>query len=190
MQYNKDSHINNVDDVIKFFRYIVDERNVNFNPDDMFEDYIPADGTNAFTPEECEIYNHLTKECFDICEKEEADIYEIAFELLNYKKTYAKSVWLSKLKAKVNLVEQGSLLSMSLQMWKTVMWFSFFSMIKRMLQPSKSMLSSNLCETWDLILNESIKGCIVFLIYFFCPSQDILGISVNHLYKRLNPQTA
>ena len=105
-------------------------------------------------------------------------------------KTYAKSVWLSKLKAKENLVEQGSLLSMSLQMWKTVMWFSFFSMIKRMLQPSKSMLSSNLCETWDLMLNETIKGCIVFLIYFFCPSQDILGISVNHLYKRLNPQTA
>ena len=86
MQYNKDSHINNVDDVIKFFRYSVDERNVNFNPDDMFEDYMSADGTNAFTPEECEIYNHLTKECFDICEKEEADIYEIAFELLNYKK--------------------------------------------------------------------------------------------------------
>ena len=85
MQYNKDSHINNVDDVIKFFRYIVDERNVNFNPDDIFEDYMSADGTNAFTPEECEIYNHLTKECFDICEKEEADIYEIAFELLNYK---------------------------------------------------------------------------------------------------------
>ena len=105
-------------------------------------------------------------------------------------KTYAKSVWLSKLKAKVNLVEQGSLPSMTLQMWKTVRWFFFFSMIKRMLQPSKSMLSSNLCETWDLILNESIKGCIVFLIYFFCPSQDILGISVNHLYKWFNPQTA
>ena len=29
----------------------------------------------------------------------------------------------------------------------------FFSMIKRMLQPSKSMLSSNLCKTWDLLLN-------------------------------------
>ena len=40
MQYNKDSHINNVDDVRKFFRYIVDERNVNFNPDDMFEDQL------------------------------------------------------------------------------------------------------------------------------------------------------
>ena len=42
---------------------------------------------------------------------------------------------------------------MSLQMWKTVMWFFFFSMIKRMLLQSKSMLSSNLCETWDLTLN-------------------------------------
>ena len=34
--------------------------------------------------------------------------------------------------------------------------FPFFSMIKRVLQPSKSMLSSNLCETWNLILNKSI----------------------------------
>ena len=33
------------------------------------------------------------------------------------------------------------------------MWFFFFSMIKRILQPSKSMLSSNLCKTGDLILN-------------------------------------
>lgn len=37
---------------------------------------------------------------------------------MRLQKTYAKSVWLSKLKAKVNLVEQGALLSMSLQMWK------------------------------------------------------------------------
>lgn len=29
--------------------------------------------------------NHLKEECFDICEKEEADIYEIAFELLKNK---------------------------------------------------------------------------------------------------------
>ena len=77
MQYNKDSHINNVDDVIKFFRYIVDERNVNFNPDDMFEDYMSADGTNAFTPEECEIYNRLVEEAFKICDKENVGIYEI-----------------------------------------------------------------------------------------------------------------
>lgn len=69
MQYNKDSHINNVDDVRKFFHYIVNERNVNFNPDDMFEDYMSADGTTAFTPEECEIYNRLVEESFDISEE-------------------------------------------------------------------------------------------------------------------------
>ena len=51
-------------------------------------DYMSADGTNAFTPEECEIYNRLTEECFDICEKEDADIYEIAFELLKTRWSY------------------------------------------------------------------------------------------------------
>ena len=77
MQYNKDSHINNVDDVRKFFHYIVEERNVNFNTDDMFRDYMLADGSNAFTPEECEIYNRLVEEAFKICDKENVDIYEI-----------------------------------------------------------------------------------------------------------------
>lgn len=77
MQYNKDSHINNVDDVRKFFHYIVEERNVNFNPDDMFRDYMLADGSNAFTPEECEIYNRLVEKAFKICDKENVDIYEI-----------------------------------------------------------------------------------------------------------------
>lgn len=77
MQYNKDSHINNVDDVRKFFHYIVEERNVNFNSDDMFRDYILADGSNAFTPQECEIYNRLVEEAFKICDKENVDIYEI-----------------------------------------------------------------------------------------------------------------
>lgn len=42
---------------------------MNFNPDDMFEDYISADGTTAFTPEECEIYNRLVEESFDISEE-------------------------------------------------------------------------------------------------------------------------
>ena len=77
MQYNKDSHINNVDDVRTFFHYIVEERNVNFNSDDMFRDYMLADGSNAFTPEECEIYNRLVEEAFKICDKENVDIYEI-----------------------------------------------------------------------------------------------------------------
>lgn len=65
--------------------YIVEDRNVNFNPDDMFEDYMLSDGTTAFTPEECEIYNRLMEESFDICEKEEFDIYEIGLDILKKK---------------------------------------------------------------------------------------------------------
>ena len=74
---------------------------------------------------------------------------------MRLQKTYAKSVWASNQKAKENLVEQESSRSMFLPMSKMVRLFSFFSMIKRMLQPSKSMLSSNLCKTWDLILNRT-----------------------------------
>ena len=48
--------------------------------------------------------------------KEFLEIRIILCKATRLQKTYAKSVWLSKLKAKVNLVEQGSLLSMSLQM--------------------------------------------------------------------------
>ena len=85
MIYTNESHILSVKDVEAFFHHIVFERKVNFHPDDMFEDYMLADVTPAFTQDECEIYNHLTEECFGICEKEEADIYEIAFELLTNK---------------------------------------------------------------------------------------------------------
>ena len=44
-----------------------------------------AEGTNAFTPEECEIYNRLVEEAFEICEKENVDIYEIALDILKKK---------------------------------------------------------------------------------------------------------
>ena len=79
---------------------------------------------------------------------------------MRLQKTYAKSVWLSNQKAKVNLVEQESSRSMFLPMSKMVRLFSFFSMIKRMLQPSKSMLSSNLFKTWDLILNRTYNEAV------------------------------
>lgn len=36
----------------------------------------------TFTPEEAAKYNALMDECFDVCEKENADIYEIMGEYL------------------------------------------------------------------------------------------------------------
>ena len=78
MTYNSNSHIKSVKDVETFFHHIIFERKVNFNPDDMFEDYVSCEGgINTFTIEECAIYNRLMDESFKICEKEEVDIYGI-----------------------------------------------------------------------------------------------------------------
>lgn len=83
MIYNINSHIESIEDVKAFFHHIVDERKVNFHPDDMFEDYVSCEGgINTFTLEECAIYNRLMDESFKVCEKAEVDIYGIGLEEL------------------------------------------------------------------------------------------------------------
>lgn len=78
MQYNKDSKIATINDVKEFFYHLVNERSLNFHPDNRFEDYVSCDdGSNPFSQEECAIYNWLMDECFDVCEKNGADIYAI-----------------------------------------------------------------------------------------------------------------
>lgn len=83
MIYNVDSHIRSVEDVKAFFHYLVDERKVNFHPDDDFADYICNDDkTPSFTKEEVMMYNRLMEESFDVCEKTNVDVYEIGFAIL------------------------------------------------------------------------------------------------------------
>ena len=83
MQYNKETRITSVDDVKEFFHHLVSERNLNFHPDDRFEDYVSCDdGSNTFSQEECSVYNRLMDESFDVCEKNGADIYAIGLELM------------------------------------------------------------------------------------------------------------
>lgn len=83
MQYNSESKIATIDDVEEFFHHLVSERNLNFHPDDRFEDYVSCgDGSNTFSQEECSVYNRLMDESFDVCEKNGADIYAIGLELM------------------------------------------------------------------------------------------------------------
>ena len=82
MQYNKETRITSVDDVKDFFHHLVNERKVNFHPDDRFADYVSEDGVPSFSQEECAIYNHLMDESFDVCENRGADIYVIGLELM------------------------------------------------------------------------------------------------------------
>ena len=83
MQYNNETRITSVDDVKEFFHHLVSERNLNFHPDDRFEDYVSCDdGSNTFSQEECSVYNRLMDESFDVCEKNGVDIYAIGLELM------------------------------------------------------------------------------------------------------------
>lgn len=80
MTYNNESHIKSVEDVKVFFHHLVDERKVNFHPDDMFEDYVSCEGgINTFTLEECALYNRLMDESFKVCKDVGVDIYRIGF---------------------------------------------------------------------------------------------------------------
>lgn len=83
MKYNDDSRIATVDDVKEFFIHLVNDRMVNFHPDDRFEDYVSREDRNKiFTQKECAVYNHLMDESFEVCEKNGADIYAIGLELM------------------------------------------------------------------------------------------------------------
>lgn len=49
----------------------------NFHPDNMFGGYVSCGGgINTFTIEACAIYRLMDKS-FEVCEKEEVDVYEI-----------------------------------------------------------------------------------------------------------------
>ena len=78
---NEESHITTVADVKAFFHHLVDERKLNFHPDDDFADYISLDDqTPTFSDEEVAVYNRLMDESFDICEAAGVDIYELALD--------------------------------------------------------------------------------------------------------------
>ena len=80
MKYTAASHINSVKDVEVFFHHLVDDRKVNFHPDDDFANYVClADNTPSFSAVEVVMYNRLMDESFDVCDKADIDIYDIGF---------------------------------------------------------------------------------------------------------------
>lgn len=84
MTYDRDSHIKSVEDVKTFFHHLVDERKLNFHPDDDFVDYVSyEEKTPTFTKEEVEVYNQLMEESFSACDVAGIDIYEIGFHELH-----------------------------------------------------------------------------------------------------------
>jgi len=69
-----------IEDVKQFAKELTAE-GLSFHPDDDFNDYINfTSGEPSYTSEEAEIRNKLMNECFDVCENEGIDIYEVMME--------------------------------------------------------------------------------------------------------------
>ena len=55
---------------------------LNFHPDDRFEDYINYETKEpTYTKEEAMLRNRLLEQAFDVCDKDNADIYELCIEI-------------------------------------------------------------------------------------------------------------
>lgn len=86
MVYTTDSHIISVEDVKIFFHHLIEDRKLNFHPDDDFADYICyADNTPIFTQDEVTKYNRLMDESFGVCKDNGTDIYNIGLDELKNK---------------------------------------------------------------------------------------------------------
>ena len=72
-----------VQEVKEFFKYLANERKLNFHPNDDFANYVSYDEkTPSFTKEEVDVYNRLMEESFKVCDATGVDIYEIGLQEL------------------------------------------------------------------------------------------------------------
>ncbi len=69
-------------EVHDFFYALMYELDLNFHPDTNFDDYIKGNSSDQlFSQEQCLILNGILGDCFEVCEKEGSDIYEIGLKI-------------------------------------------------------------------------------------------------------------
>ena len=80
--YTSDSHIVTPKEVRKFFRYLIQSREIDLHPDNTLEEGM---GSPALTADEAALFNRLVKEGFTVCQEKGANIYEYGYEeMQNY----------------------------------------------------------------------------------------------------------
>ena len=78
MKYTKDSHITNIDEVKAFFHYALCDKNIAIHPDDSLTDLSEEELKQMnVTKDEAVNYDRLMDECFEVCKRENADIYDM-----------------------------------------------------------------------------------------------------------------
>ena len=76
-------NIKTIEDVKSFFTDLVYKLELNFHPDDSFDQYITENGRQLFTQQEASVFDSLMNECFNVCDQNDTDIYEICMEIIN-----------------------------------------------------------------------------------------------------------
>jgi hypothetical protein len=77
------TEINSIDDVKTFALHLSKVEKLSYHPDDDFNDCIKISTQEPlYTKKEATLRNALMKQCFIICEKEGADIYEIILPIV------------------------------------------------------------------------------------------------------------
>jgi hypothetical protein len=73
--------IETTEDVKAFAKQLIAE-GVIFHPDDDFNDYVNfKENKPCYTKEDADSRNELMSKCFEICEKEGVDIYDVMLEV-------------------------------------------------------------------------------------------------------------
>ncbi len=75
------TQIQTSEDVKAFAKQLIME-GVSFHPDDDFNDYVNfKEDTPCYSKDEADLRNELMNNCFDVCENEGIDIYELMLEV-------------------------------------------------------------------------------------------------------------
>ena len=73
--------INTINDVNIFAKDLIAE-GLNFRPDEDFRNYVNLEtGEDTYTVEEAGIRNKLMARCFEVCDRENIDIYNLTMEV-------------------------------------------------------------------------------------------------------------
>jgi len=74
-------------DVEQFLRYVIEPNGLAlgmvFHPDNDFCYYMKENGEKVFSNDKTKALNGMTNKCFAICEKQNADIYALALNVIN-----------------------------------------------------------------------------------------------------------
>ena len=77
--------ITKIEDVASFAKYLIHEEKLSVHPDDNFFEYTDYETKLPFyTKKEAILRNKLMNQCFDLCEKNDIDIYEVFYNEMEH----------------------------------------------------------------------------------------------------------